>query len=240
MSNEHRKGLRLIEWLILLGIVLVIGAIFIPGMMSSHRAENERNASTSLKTLSSAEADFRANDRDWNHVNDYWTGDVKGLYTMTAAAVRGAGTDPKDPPLRLIEIDVAGADADPTLIPAGGENMKLQRSQYAWAGYWYAALILDLTLKDTEEATYKRDTGGTPSMGSCHNTSKFGFAAVPDSAAAGKYVFRVNENNTIFREIVTGNAREGTKAPPGLEAFPKEYVIWPDEEYWKAVRRAFD
>src|ERR1043165_4520972 len=104
------KGMRLMEWLIILGIILLICAIAVPGLMSSRRAENERNASTSLKTLSSSEADFRANDRDWNQVNDFWTGDVKGLYTMTAAAVRGAGTAPKDPPIKLIEIETAAAD----------------------------------------------------------------------------------------------------------------------------------
>jgi len=97
MPADRRRGLRLIEWLIILGIILAICAIAIPGLLSSQRASNERNASTSLKTLSSAEADFRANDRDWNHVNDFWTGDVKGLYTMTSAAEKGAGTSPKDP-----------------------------------------------------------------------------------------------------------------------------------------------
>ena len=41
---------------------------------------------SSLRTQTVAEADFRANDRDWDHVNDFWTVDVKGLYTMTGAA----------------------------------------------------------------------------------------------------------------------------------------------------------
>jgi hypothetical protein len=31
-----------------------------------------------------AESDFRANDRDWNHVNDFWTTSMKDLYTMTS------------------------------------------------------------------------------------------------------------------------------------------------------------
>jgi hypothetical protein len=234
MSTEPRKGLRLIEWSILGVIVLVICAVAIPGLMSSRRASNERNASTSLKTLSSAEADFRANDRDWNHVNDFWTGDVKGLYTMTSAEVRGAGTSPKDPPIRLIELSVASADVDDRLIAAGGENLPLSTFAVpsAKAGYWYAAMLLDLTLKDAEEATYKLDTGGTPAMGKCHNTSKFGFVAVPDSAWAGSYVFLVNENNTIFRQPLTGKPREGSKTPPGLDAVPREYLNWPDDSFW--------
>src|SRR5688572_6757800 len=89
-------------------IVVTALALFAVGtvlFVSGQRSDNERNASTTLKTLSSAEADFRANDRDWNHVNDFWTGDVKSLYTLTSAAVRGAALkNAKDPPVRLIEL----------------------------------------------------------------------------------------------------------------------------------------
>ena len=227
--------MRMIEVLIIVCIILIICAIAIPGLLSSQRASNERTASTALKTLSSAEADFRSNDRDWNHVNDFWTGDVKGLYTMTSAGVRGAGTSEKDPAIKLIELETAAADADPALYSAGGENMSLQAfaAPAPRKGYWFAALLTDLTLKDTEEATYKRDTGGTPSMGKCHNTSKFGFVAFPDSSSAGKYIFQVNENNTIFRWPVTGKPREGSNVPPGLDTIPGRYLTWPDDSELK-------
>ena len=39
------------------------------------------------QTPKGAEVDFRGNDRDWNHVNDFWTSNVAGLYTMTSAQV---------------------------------------------------------------------------------------------------------------------------------------------------------
>src|SRR5882672_6247886 len=124
--RKGNKGFTLIELMIVIAIIAIIAAIAIPGLLSSQRASNERNASTSLKTLTSAEADFRANDRDWNHVNDFWTGDVKGLYTMTSAAVKGAvAGNEKDPAVRLIEISIAAADVDGTVIPAGGENLPL-------------------------------------------------------------------------------------------------------------------
>src|SRR5215203_2691977 len=115
----NRQGFTLIELMIVIAIIAVIAAIAIPGLLSSQRAENERNASASLKTLSSAEADFRANDRDWNHVNDFWTGDVKGLYTMTSAEIRGAGAASKDLPIRLIEIETV-------LQMQGGDHGKIQ------------------------------------------------------------------------------------------------------------------
>src|SRR5436190_232031 len=46
-------------------------------------AANERSASSSLKTLATAEADFKANDRDGNGLKDFWVGDVSGLYRYT-------------------------------------------------------------------------------------------------------------------------------------------------------------
>jgi len=52
------------------------------------RRFNERCSSDSLKTLSSAEPDFRANDEDWARVEDFWTADVRGLYTLPSAQER--------------------------------------------------------------------------------------------------------------------------------------------------------
>lgn len=45
-------------------IAAAVGLVFLGNMFSDHG---------SLKTLSAAEADFRSNDREWNHVNDFWT-----------------------------------------------------------------------------------------------------------------------------------------------------------------------
>src|SRR5438034_2346623 len=85
--RKGKKGFTLIELMIVIAIIAIIAAIAIPGLLAAQRAANERSAATSLKTLSTAEADFRANDRDWNHVNDFWTFNVCGLYSMTSAAV---------------------------------------------------------------------------------------------------------------------------------------------------------
>jgi prepilin-type N-terminal cleavage/methylation domain-containing protein len=236
--RKGKKGFTLIELMIVIAIIAIIAAIAIPGLLSSQRASNERNASTSLKTLSSAEADFRANDRDWNHVNDFWTANVAGLYTMTSSAVTGnTANSTTDPSIKLIELSVASADTDAATPAAGNENVSLSTFAVpsAKAGYWYQALITDQTLGTSAEATYKIDTGGTPGMGSVHNTSKFGFLAFPDSQSAGKYVFIVNENNTIFRSATSGSVKgTSTATPPGTLATP--YIDWPDDAnlklYW--------
>jgi hypothetical protein len=221
-------------------LVLILAAIVaIPGLLSSGRATNEMNALRSIQTLPAAEADFRANDRDGNHVNDYWTGDVKGLYTMTSASMPGANLgDTTDPPLKLIELSIAAADVDGSLLPAGGENHPL--SAFApsseKAGYWYAALTRDRSISNPAISSYKLDTKGTPPMGSCHNLSKFAFVAFPDTRPAGKYVYLINENNTAFRSALSSAVRTGTAVPPGLNGFSSEYRDWPAPqklyEYW--------
>jgi len=215
--RKGNKGFTLIELMIVIAIIAIIAAIAIPGLLSSQRASNERNASTSLKTLTSAEADFRANDRDWNHVNDFWVADVKGLYTMTSAAVVGKVNSTTDPAIKLIELSIASADSDGTTF-VNSENCDLSSFAVASAkaGYWYQALTTDDSMNGTVESTYKVDTCGTPTMGTCHNTSKFGFLAYPDSQSAGKYCFMVNENNTIFRSATSGAVKTGTSNPPGL------------------------
>jgi type II secretory pathway pseudopilin PulG len=228
----RERGLTLMEVLIIVAIVLVICAIAIPGLLSSQRASNERDASTTLKTLSSAEADFRANDRDGNRVNDFWTADAKGLYTLLGPEpTTTPGATTKEVPVMLIHQSVAAADADGNQIAAGGKNTPL--SAYAApahkAGYWYAALHRDNTLKG-EEAVYRQDTAGTPSMGKVHNTSKFGFMAFPDAWSQGKFVFIVNENNTIFRREMTAPARRGTAVPPGLGGVDPVHLNWPEDQ----------
>ena len=68
---------------------------------------SERCASDSLRTQTEAEADFRANDRDWCNVNDFWTSGV-GLYTMTSSSVSPAESELQT--IKLIELSIASAD----------------------------------------------------------------------------------------------------------------------------------
>lgn len=241
--HSHR-GFALVEVLVIIAVVGVVLLLAVSGMFPARRINCERNASTSLKTLSSAEADFRANDRDWNHVNDFWTANVSGLYTMTSAAMSGGKpNDTMDPSIKLIELSVASADAEDTFVPAGGENIALTSFAVssAKAGYWYAALGADLSVAPADPiGIYRQDSGGTPKMGKVHHTTKFGFVAIPDSPSAGKYVWIVNENNTIFRSAVTSPAKIGTATPPGLSGIAPAYRNWPDDTTLKASWNKLD
>ena len=97
--------------------------------LGRRHGSTERNASTCLKTITSAQADFRANDRDWNHVNDFWRGDIAGLYTLKSAA------DPQGPAIKLIELSVASADDRPVT------DISPYAVRSAKAGYWFRAIL---------------------------------------------------------------------------------------------------
>src|SRR5688572_15305987 len=114
MEHDMKKGFTLIELMIVIAIIAVIAAIAIPGLLAAQRPSNERNASTSLKTITTAEADFRSNDRDGNRAMDFWTLDVYALYGMMG--ISGSSTTaPADTAsavnvIKLLEPALAGAD----------------------------------------------------------------------------------------------------------------------------------
>jgi type II secretory pathway pseudopilin PulG len=239
--DSHGVGLKLLEIVAAIAIIALIAFVFLPPFLVSRYHNYERNSSTSLKTLASAEADFRANDRDWNHVNDFWTADVKGLYTLTSTAVTGATPhNTIDPSIKLIELSVASADADGTHFPAGGENVPI--TQFAVvsskAGYWFAALKSDLST--TPPTVYAQDTQGQPSMGAVHCESRFGFVALTESPKRDKYVFMINENNTVLRAPATVACRSTAGIPPGVAGIPAGYLNWPDEATRKSTWSTLD
>ena len=163
-------------------LVVLVGAILIPGLFAANHRENEWNASSTLKALVAAETDFRTNDRDGNKVKDYWTGDVSGLYYLQAPDTKI--------PLRLIEQDAADADAKP-LFP-------LPKGTVAKSGYRFYALDRYETIPGPG-GEYKVDTDRSGRK--VHNEKMFAFYAVPASTRVGTHQFAVNEGNCVFREL---------------------------------------
>jgi hypothetical protein len=131
--------MRILVWgCAAVGILSGIGWFLTPFVIGRHHCSNERNASSSLKTLAAAQADYRGNDRDNNKIPDFWRGDVAGLY-----GVLPAGSTEM---IKLIELSVAGADDS----PLGMANFQdegpgeVARDNYAVfspkAGYYFRAL----------------------------------------------------------------------------------------------------
>jgi len=168
---------RAIVHVVFMLILLSGGWVGAQNWQSRNRSYNERHAATILKTLTSAEADFRANDRDGNGVNDFWTADVAGLHYLK---FRGA-------PIALIPKEVADADASP-LRATDFEPIP-------YHGYYFAALVTDEST--TPRGVYRQETDGKG--GKVHNLTQFGFCAFPaEPGVSGRYVIIINENNSLF------------------------------------------
>ena len=140
-------------------------------LLPSKRSSNERNASTALKMLTSAQADFRANDRDRDGVNQFWRADVAGLYALVP---RGSTE------IQLIPISTALADARPSGIFAPYGHRKPEH------GYWFRAM------RHADEDPKHLDP------------NRFAFIAYPATPAAGKYVYIIDENNSLWRSPAEG------------------------------------
>ncbi len=152
--------------------------------LTHHHGSTERNASTCLKTITSAQADFRANDRDGDGVNQFWRGDIAGLYVLRPRK------DPQGPAIKLIELSVASADDRPVT------DISPYAVRSAKAGYWFRALL------------HEGEAAPSP--------DRFAACAFPDSPAAGKWTFIVDEENTIYRKEL--------KKQRGIDRYPKDPV----------------
>ena len=214
----HPKGFTLIELMIVIVIIAIIAAIAIPALLASQRASNERNASASLKTVATAEADFHANDRDGDKLQNFWVGDVAGLYCIPT----GTTTVPN----KLIEISIASADIDDD-----GSLYASDITSFATigpkAGYWYQVLISDAS-SGTAVAYGSAGGSGGGATGNNFNNSAFGFLAFPDVFPnSGKVAFIINENNTQFKRQMTATLKPASG--PGNKVGNADYDTWPTD-----------
>jgi type II secretory pathway pseudopilin PulG len=159
----------------LLLIGLLAGGYFVPRMMTERRWANERAARAAMRMLPQAEAAFRTNDADKNGIQDFWTGDVAGLYTYG-----------------LIPREIAEADVAP-LVP-------LVPQPIPYHGHYFKALLADDS--ESPPAVYRQVTD--KKSGAVHNIERFGFVAYPAGGLASpKYMWIINEYNMDFRSPTT-------------------------------------
>jgi general secretion pathway protein G len=180
-------------------------------------ASSERNASATLKTIATAQADFRSNDRDNNLVNDFWVADVYSLYALCPLLIDGNALKPDPKPERskailLIEPSAAEADAAPTKVPG---RLAAPDVPAAKAGYFFRAVE-----KDEEGKPYGEDTDGRGEK--FRNRTKFAFCAYPaDYGKGGKLTFLMTEDCTIWRKDTGGKPVTQTPAEPAKEGWSK-------------------
>jgi RNA polymerase sigma-70 factor (ECF subfamily) len=155
---------------------------------------NEQKATACLKVLSMSEVDFRANDRDWNHINDFWTADVSGLYRVKPAM------DPAQE-IKLIPRGVASADAAP-LGPLG--NLGPPLSQKPSDGYWFRMLPV-------------------ASASEGRSTSEFTIAAYPaEYGISGRRTIIISESNVSFSKDLAGACPSAWPSDDALLQWEKE------------------
>jgi len=176
--TQAARGISAV-WLVILILLIVLGSAGAFAWLAHVRRErllsNEASALATLAEISRAEADFRANDRDRNGVNDFWTADISGLFRYG-----------------LIRRALLTADANP--LPTGSPPLP-------YNGYYFSALDMDDS--ETPPETYRQVTD--PKSGAVHHPAKFGFVAFPaEQDVTGRYVYVINENHTIFRRSAAG------------------------------------
>jgi hypothetical protein len=166
---------------------------------------NELGAMRTLKTFTTAQADFRSNDRDGNRTMDFYTRDVAGLFALKGATGLGVEATPGkegDPVMRLIEPSAAMADATEGRweYPILGITDPEPKSGFLFA-----------SLKHYEEGgnlmAYHDGSGRTP--------DKFGFVAYPaEYGVTGRRTFLVNEANMIWSKDLAGEDIDTFPANP--------------------------
>jgi hypothetical protein len=180
--------LGILGTLFILLFVPIVAAIAIPGFLSASSAANERNASANLKSMVSVQMMFRVNDYDQNNSNDFWVGDVAGLYRIAPKSGGGA--------IRLIEASVALADASPMQSPppdlAFDSGFPTPGAGWApKAGYYYRAIP---SYYDEMGKTVRYHQGGG------RNPDRFAICAYPSRyGSAGRMTIVIDESGSLYR-----------------------------------------
>ncbi len=163
--------------------------------MPQRRLSNQRNASASLKTLATAQADFRANDRDDDKVNNFWVKDVAGLY----------GIETGGEAIKLIDPGIAHADRT-----SGKGKYPSVKEESPKAGHHFAAL--KRYREGGKSAAYDDGKG--------RNNSRFAFVAWPAQyPQGGRMTFIISEENTIFEKDTGGKPVEEYPEDPRKEGW---------------------
>lgn len=185
--SRKNEGFTLIELMIVIAIIAIIAAIAIPNILGTTMAGNQKSAISGLSGIGSAEDQFKKDDSDGNGVNDYWVGDVRGLYVIKRSAVVGAKV------CSLIDAALANADGAVLAAYPAGVNTDLTGLPAARTplnGYWFRIM------------TNRQDTTGANvalNGGNGRNLSAYAHIAYPHLyAKTGKFVYFKDNEQTVY------------------------------------------
>jgi hypothetical protein len=184
-----------VHWIIGLSVLgmLGVGVLWVGHGSPDHAGWNmdESKPSLSLLNFTSAEADFRVNDRDGSGLKEFWVADVSGLYHIK-------GRDGQA--LKLIEPSMATADEAPR--PNTGGTVYAPLVAFSAAKYPYTHLRYAF-----RSLTYHEDKPGHNlpyDLGNGRNPNAFGVVAYPYDTHSEGETFIVNEGNKVYGKDLKG------------------------------------
>lgn len=173
------------------GLLSIGLALVVPAMLASSGSRVHSGAG-SLKQFASIETTFKTSDSDGNGVYDYWVGDVAGLYYLTHSSSQQ---------LRMIEISVALADANPK--PTGRWTASLPLVTRPKAGYWFKALPVEGAVDG-------------------RHPDRFAFAAYPDKYGEKHILtFILNQDGDMWLKDLGGRVIGAWPKDPSAEGWTK-------------------
>jgi hypothetical protein len=185
-----------------------------PSAQEDKAEENKIRIFLALRRMIDAQITFKTEDLDGNAVNDYWVGDISGLYRITPPGKAG--------PIRMIDEEVAKADIAP-LAESKLLGQPLTDKPAPYLGYWFKVVPNRQTGKDSIE---KYDQGGGV------NADRFAVCAIPADQSKTRRTYIVSESGLVFAKDTGGKPVDCFPMAPGEDGWK-----WPEA---KAIRKSPD
>ena len=178
------------------------------------RAGNEGAAVQALKTIATAQADFRSNDRDNDRTQNFWTGDVRSLYWKCPSVDGGKPCEKPslDQTIRLVEASTA--EADGAALDLSDLAKKPASFPTPRNGYLFRAARFYRTTKAVPYSTGKDFTTAHKNFG------KYAVIAYPaDYGVTGTKTFVMDESITVWWKDTGGDPFLVVPSAPGAEGW---------------------